>query len=294
MSKSELKEPVGIAACLFFVAVVFLTGPAAADWPEPAERSGTTLPEIRTISALVEAGGIYVRQVEGLSNDSTGIFEGMLTWNLRLIGNLGLFGEHAISKMWWDNISILAFGHEVGIRFLFGPYLVFEAAYLGHRVEYEWVDDSLWSVGGVYDHGAEVGIWGHFEPFSRLRLEGHLLGRKFAEPADEDSYSYTDQIVFGLGLRAHFMPVDRHAVVIELETLRVYRGTKRRPGVEATTWNTLGSVFWRSSLTDRFGIQLGARVSTNWLCGEVPMLEIKRSMINEPMAKILVGFYFLI
>ena len=33
-------------------------------------------------------------------------------------------------------------------------------------------------------------------------------------------------------------------------------------------------------------------ISTNLLVGQVPMLELKRSMINEPMAMGTVGIYF--
>jgi hypothetical protein len=196
--------------------------------------------------------------------------------------------------MWWANISILSFGHEVGARFLFGPFLAFEAAYLGHRIEYEWVDGNVWSVGGLNDHGAEVGMWAHFEPHPRIRLEAHLFGRRFQEPKRETSFSYVDQIVYAFGLRAATMVFNGHFAEAEVETLRVYRRGRRRAGVEETTWNTTGTLLWRSSISPRFGVQAGVFASTNWWCGIVPMLEYKRSMIDEPEVKFFAGFYFFI
>ena len=82
-----------------------------------------------------------------------------------------------------------------------------------------------------------------------------------------------------------------HALVLELETLRTQRGNPRA-GVDRVTWNVKGTIQWRSQLTDRFGIQIGGRVYTNLLVGEVPMLELKRSMIDEPMAMGTLGVYF--
>ncbi len=282
-----------------FAVALFVASSAEAQWPTPAERSGVTLPAPRTISALLEISGIYVPHVENLSGGPTGVLDGTLTWNFRLVGGLGLFGEHAVSRMWWEDlsdtkISLLTFGHEVGARYMFGPHLVFEAAYLGHRIEYIWIDGNPWTVGGDHDHGAEVGLWGHIEPWSKVRFEGHLFGRKFAEPARDDTHAYTDQLVFGMGLRSHLRLFKRHSVVIELEALRVYRGNHRRMGVDEVTWNILGALFWRVGLGERYGVQLGARASTSWACGEIPMLEYKRSMIDEPMARLIVGFYFLI
>ncbi|MCP4677465.1 MAG: hypothetical protein GY854_18520 [Deltaproteobacteria bacterium] len=295
MNDKNLKTKLILAVC----AMMFLPIESTADWPAPAIRSGTTLPEPRTISALAQISGVYVPQVEGLSSDSTGIIGGTLVWNIRLIGDLGLFGMHSISGMGWkdssDNeIRILTFGHEVGARFLLGPYLSFEAAYLGHRIEYIWLNGDPWTLGGDHDHGGEIGTWGHFEPFDKVRLAGHLLARKFAEPTGDGQKSYTDQLVFGMGLGVQIMPWNGHALALTLETLRIYRGNQRRAGVEETTWNVLGKIMWRSALAEKFGLQLGMRASTSWLCGEVPMLEYKRSMIDEPMAELFAGIYFFI
>jgi hypothetical protein len=74
----------------------------------------------------------------------------------------------------------------------------------------------------------------------------------------------------------------------------VYRRGRRRAGVEETTWNTTGTLLWRSSISPRFGVQAGVFASTNWWCGIVPMLEYKRSMIDEPEVKFFAGFYFFI
>ena len=65
-----------------------------------------------------------------------------------------------------------------------------------------------------------------------------------------------------------------------------------RTGVDRVTWNVKGVIQWRSQLTDRFGLQIGVRATTNLLVGEVPMLELKRSMIDEPMAMGTLGAYF--
>lgn len=278
------------------LAALFFAGRAAAesDWPEPAARSGVTLPGPGTLAARTDLGGIWVKEVEGLSNDSTGVMEGSLTWNFRLFGPIGIFGKHDLSRMWWDNISLLTFGHEVGARFLFGPVLVFEAAYLTHRIEYEWIDGDPWTVGGLNDHGAEVGMWARLEPHSRIRLQAHTFGRRFMEPRSDRSFSYVDQVVFGLGLRTTLKVFKKQFVEVEVEALRVYRRGRRRAGVEEVTWNTVGTFQWRSAIHERFGLQAGVTASTNWMCGMVPMLEYKRSMIDEPQAKFFAGFYFFI
>ena len=85
--------------------------------------------------------------------------------------------------------------------------------------------------------------------------------------------------------------MDGHALVLELETLRAVRA-QPRVGVDRVTWNVLGEVAWRARLTDRLGLRIGVRVSTHLLVGEVPMLELKRSMIDEPMALGSAGIYF--
>ncbi len=297
---SDKKKKMSSSFAMYVVvAVLSLPAESMADWPEPAVRTGTNLPEARTISALAQVAGVYVPQVEGLSGGPTGIIGGTLVWNLRIIGNLGLFGKHSISGMGWEDssnneIRILTFGHEVGARFLLGPYLSFEAAYLGHRIEYIWLDGDPWTLGGDHDHGGEIGMWGHFEPFGKMRLAGHLLVRKFAEPTGDGQKSYTDQLVFGMGLGVQIMLHPGHALVLDLETLRVYRGIQRRLGVEEATWNVLGKIMWRWALAEKFGLQFGIRASTSWLCGEVPMLEYKRSMIDEPMTELFAGIYFFI
>jgi hypothetical protein len=136
----------------------------------------------------------------------------------------------------------------------------------------------------VIDRGLELGSWLRFEPHRRLLLEAHLVGRIFEVYRDT-------QGVTGIGLRASISPWSGHAMVVEIEALRVIR-TRPRIGVDRVTWNVLGEVGWRSQLTPSFGIGIGARLSTNLLVGEVPMLELKRSMIDEPMAMASIGAWF--
>ena len=269
--------------------------PSPEVWPELAERSGTALPDQGAIAALTELVGVYVPAVEGLSTSTTSLWGGGLTWNVRLYKNVGLYGAHEIGRMSWEDtskISLLTMGHAVGLRYLFGPILAFEAGYLGHRVEYEWVDGDPWSLGGVFDHGAEVGILSRFAPMSRLRVKSRLLGRVFAEPKSENAKNYSEQLVYGLDLSAEIMPIDGHVAVLGIEVLRVYRGPMRREGVEEITWNVVGKFLWRSLLTDHLGWQVSIEGSTNWFCGIAPMLELKRSMVDEPMAEMKLGLFF--
>jgi hypothetical protein len=186
--------------------------------------------------------------------------------------------------MRWANVRLLNLGTEAGLRARATPWIAFEFAYLGHRAEKQWIDDKAIALGGVRDHGLEGGIWLLFEPFSRLRLEPHVHGRYFRVFKD-------DHGVLGLGLRASILPLDGHAIVLELETLRTERG-EPRSGVDRVTWNVKGTILWRSQLTEAFGFQIGARATTNLLVGEVPMLELKRSMIDEPMAMGILGVHF--
>ncbi len=258
----------------------------------PATRSGRHLPEKRTVDVRMDAVGIYVPRVEALSNGNTRIFGGTLIWNYRLGDTIGVFGQHMLSTMGWKNISLLAFGHEVGTRFHLGDYLAFEAAYLVHRIEYEWVDGEPWSIGGLHDHGVEVGMWGHLKPLGRLHLAGHLFGRQFFEPPSSSAKSYTTQLVFGAGVRSNFSVTTKHQIEVEIALLRVYRGPGHRIGTPEITWNTLGTALWRTALDKRFGIHAGMRAATHWWCGSIPMLELKRSMIDEPMVEIFIGIYF--
>ncbi len=278
--------------------VLILTA-AEASWPNPPIRSGTTLPHDRRLSAKIHAAGVYVPEVEEANAENTAIVEGVLTWNLRLVGGLGLFGKHNISRMWWKQVSstsssdmsLLYLGTEVGLRFLCCKYLAFEAAYLGHRTEKTWIAEEGgnaidYTPGGVKDNGGEVGIWGRYDPLPILRLEGHLFGRAF-RVYNEDQY------VLGMGIRLSVMPKKGHSILFDVEVLGVHR-TNPRPGVDTSTWNTIGTLQWNADLTSWLGIQLGVRVSSNWLSGEVPMLELKRSMIDVPMATGFIGFYFFI
>ncbi|MDD5306089.1 MAG: hypothetical protein PHU25_02095 [Deltaproteobacteria bacterium] len=269
--------------------LLLVAGTARADWPNPPERSGASLPGPRDLSVAAFASGVYVPEVSGLASGDTGVLEGSLTWSFAPWRSFGLFGRHTIAGMWWGNLTILTLGSEAGARWLATRRLAVEAAYLGHRAEHQWVerdDGSQMSValGGIRDHGGELGTWLRLEPFSRLRLEGHLLGRVFRVYDDT-------QGALGVGLRASVMPADGQAVVLEVTLIDAIR-ERPRHGVDHSTLNVLGAVSYRIDLTHRVGLELGARMSTNMLCGEVPMLELKRSMISEPMLMGQAGVYF--
>lgn len=287
--------------CLIVLAgIVALAGPLLADtgWPAPAVRSGATLPEARRVAAALDGGGAYLASSESAGGASTGILVGRLTWNARIIGPLGAFGQHEVSGLWWGDISMLAFGHEVGLRLVPLPFLAVEAAYLGHRAEYEWVDGDPWALGGVFDHGAELGVVGRVVLAGQIALRGRLLGRYFGEPdpkgSDDAQHYADDQWVVGFGLGAAVMPWDGHVLEVGAEVLYVNRAGRLREGVEEITWNIAVSGTWRSNLTERFGLALEVRVSTDMLAGMAPMMEIKRSVVNEPMATATAGVYFTI
>lgn len=261
--------------------------------PTPlATRSGITLPPPRVVAAHLEIGGIYVPRNSQLIDHDTGMLEGSFTWNYSLFEKLGLFGRHSLAGMWWGEVSILTMGHEVGARLLLGPHLVFEVAYLGHRAEYEWLKGDPFSLGGVNDHGVEVGAWAHARFFHKLLLEGNLLFRRFDTPTGRDSASFTDQLVFGFGLRATIQILRNHEILLSSELLRAFRADYSRVGVEKITCNTVGTISWRTRFPRELALEFGLSLTTNWYTGIIPMLEIKRSMIDEPMARGFFRFYF--
>ena len=134
------------------------------------------------------------------------------------------------------------------------------------------------------DNGAEVAADWKFEPIRRFRIEARLVGRIFGVYNDT-------QGVTGLGLRLSFLPADGHALVAGAQALRVVRSLPRS-GVEQVTLNVVGSAYWEWRIADAVGLLLGAKISTNLMVGQVPMLELKRSMIDEPMALGTLGVYF--
>ncbi len=257
---------------------------ARADWPNPAVRSGGYLPPVRHVAVALNASGAYVPQVGNLAADTSAVLEGGLTWNFAFDKRAGLFGHHTIGGMWCDNVSLLSLSHEVGVRFPLIDVFTLEAAYLTHRVDSAWTDGLKIRPGGVMDSGGELGFWLHFSPMRRLKIEPHVFGRVFGV--------YNDvQGVTGVGLRTSVMLFDGHVLGAEIQLLPTIRH-EPRDGVEKVTWNVIGSIFWRSRITGDFGLQIGGMISTNLLVGQVPMLELRRSMINEPMAMGTLGIYF--
>jgi hypothetical protein len=265
-------------------AVSAAASPALADWPEPALRSGPWLPPARELALAVDAGGAWVPQMTGLTRDETGILQGRATWNYAPWERVGAFGRHGLGGMWWGNLGLLTREHEIGLRVLASRAVTLEAAYLGHRSDKQWIDGDEWAIGGVIDHGAELSGWARIEPHPGVRLDLHLLGRWF------DVYS-DHQIVGGGGARLGLLFADGHAAVLELHALWVVR-QEPRTGVDRTSWNVIGELAWRSRISGSFGVQIGARLTTNLLVGEAPMLELKRAMIGEPMAMGTLGAWF--
>jgi len=269
---------IAASACLLYSAGV------AAQWPQPAGRSAGYLPASRDLDIMLSGSGAYVPHVSNLSSDSSGVLFGEMVWNYAFVKRLGLYGQHSIMGMWWANVALLGLGHEIGVRYLCTDLLTFEAGYLGHRVDRGWVDGHETRPGGVVDNGGEISARLRFEPLSRLRVEGRFVSRIFRVYNDT-------QGVTGLSLRVSFLPVNGHSVELELEGLRTVRSLPR-PGVEQVTWNVVGAVRWLGEITPRMGIAIGGRISTNLMVGQVPMLELKRSMIDEPMALVTLGIYF--
>ncbi len=176
--------------------------------------------------------------------------------------------------------------HATGFRFVPAKNIALETAYLSHRVDKTWVDDFELDPGGVKDFGGEISVWFSQSWLRRLKTEIGLIGRLF------DVYR-ENQSVLGMNGRISILAASGHAATMELKVLRVFRSDPR-VGVDQVTWNTIGSLYWQSMLTDFFGIKAGGLLSANLLVGEVPMLELRRSMIGEPMALAELGLIFII
>jgi hypothetical protein len=275
------RAPAALAAVLACLA------PAASlaeEWPDPAERSGPRLPAPKEVTATAVARGAYVPASDATGEEAASTFGGSLSWCFAPVRRLGLYGRHELVSYRWANVTLLSFGHEVGLRLLAARHLTLEAAYLTHRVSRAWIDDFEASPGGVEDRGAELGAWLPFAPHESVRIDVHLIGRLF------DVYRDT-QGAFGGGARLSLLVADGHALVVELTAVRAQR-SRPRAGVDETTWNLFAEASWRSLLTPRFGLLIGARLTTSMLVGEEPMLELKRSMIEEPMGVAYLGMFF--
>lgn len=272
----------GVAAAIAAFALCAPLASQADAWPAPVERSGPDVPAPREIDALAALQGAYVPA--GALPKATGTFGGVFTWCFAPVARLGLFGRHEVFGLVWGNLSMLAVGHELGLRYAAARHLSFETAFLTHRVDRVWVDDFETRPGGVSDIGGEAGVWFPFAPHGRIRLDAHLLLRMF------DVYKDT-QGALGTGARVTLLVARGHSVALELTAIRAQR-SRPRAGVDRTTWNAIGDVSWRFRLKGRLGGLVGARVSTSMLVGVQPMLELKRSMIEEPMAVGYLGLYF--
>jgi hypothetical protein len=274
--------------------LVLFAGELGAAEAAPPERTGATLPEGRNVAVEVDMGGMYTGNPRGFAGDKAGILGGDALWNFRLVSGLGVFGKHLARSVILDNVTLLLVGHEVGLRLLLQGHLSLEAAYLTHRFEYQWVDGHPFGAGGLFDHGVELGAWGHLRPLDRLELAAHLLGRYFGEPNLKNGHHFADgHWVMGLGFRMIVEIAEGFRVSTELETLRVYRMYPSK-GVEEVTWNTSGAIYLIAALTSWLGLRVGADVSTDMYAGRMPVFETKRSMINAPMATGWLGAFFVL
>jgi hypothetical protein len=271
-----------LVAAVFCVSLAPEAG--AADWPVQAERSGPRLTLPREIAATAVIRGAYVPEASAAVPGSTGTIGGAITWSFAPFARLGLFGRHELEGYFWANVALLAIGHEAGLRFSAARHLAFEAAYLSHRVSRVWIDDFETRPGGVSDMGGELGAWLPFAPHERIRLDLHVVSRIFEVYKDTQS-------VLGGGVRLSLLVARDSEVVVELTLLRAAR-SRPRSEVDVTTWNVIGEASLRSRLTRGLGLLIGARLSTSMLVGEQPMLELKRSMIEEPMGVAYAGMSF--
>ncbi|MBN2340770.1 MAG: hypothetical protein JXX29_11300 [Deltaproteobacteria bacterium] len=272
---------------LLFVTVLLISITASAGsakWPKRAERSGLDLPETRSFGVSSYMGGAYIPQIGGKSSGDSLVLAPGVVWNFAFSKKLGLFGMHDLNIFRWANVKMLAMGHEAGVRLRWNEHWSVETAYVTHRTEVLWVDDYKSYPGGVLDHGAEVGTWIQGEPISRFRLSLHVMGRIFSV--------YTDkQGVLGHEWRMALLPWDGHTLILAVEFFEVWRQDPRA-GVDKFTHNTVAHMEWRSQIKNSFGFFISAMVSLNMQVGEVPMLELKRSMIGEPMGLGTVGLFF--
>lgn len=294
-AQTRRKNTLAFAVVFAGVATFFQTNSVFADEavyiPGP-ERSAPILPPPRFVAASLSAHGAYIPKVKNLSSGRTGAFGGRLTWNFAFTEKLGLFGEHGSTVYRWSDVGLMTFGHEVGVRFLPIPQTGIELAYLTHRADHQWIEDNHLALGGVSDQGVELAAGQDLSILEGLTIRLGLRGRYFFGPRDHDgSHGYAaQQLVAGAVAGALIRPLPGHELLVSAEALVVKR-FEPREGVEAVTVNLLGLLRWRSHFTEFLGLEAGARVSTNLLVGAEPMLELKRSMIGEPMGMGFLGLF---
>jgi len=253
-------------------------------WPYPAERSGPFLPKARELRAALLVQGAYIPSSSSTGDARAATLGGVLGWCFAPFERLGLFGLHELEGYWWANVTLMAHGNVLGLRYVAARHLTFEGAFLSHRVPRVWIDDLETRPGGVADNGGELGVWLPFSPHPRIRIELHLISRAF------EVYKDT-QGVLGGGLRLSLLIGRRTSLELELTLLRTTR-SRPRAGVEDTTSNVIGEACLRTELARSLGMLLGAKLTTSMLVGEQPMLELKRSMIDEPMGLAYAGVTF--
>ncbi|MCU0662723.1 MAG: hypothetical protein MUC50_10405 [Myxococcota bacterium] len=288
-----------VAAPCFLASLLVCTATLAEPlWPRTPERTGLITPNPLLASVELGLEGLYVPQQAGLSSGDTAMFGGTALWNAGPWSMVCLFGTHSVTGMWWSNVVLVSLLNEVGVRLLPIGRVSVELAYLSHRIEHQWVDKTYFAVGGVRDHGVELGAWGRALDLPWLRFDAHLFGRYFFEPngrgsGGQEAHQYTDdETVLGVALRLELLPKGGQALRLELNELLTFRPHHDIRGTDPFTFNTIGLVEYRALLLPRFGLHARVRISSNMFVGEQPMLELKRSMIDEPTGSLLLGAYF--
>jgi hypothetical protein len=261
----------------FFVALALFLFPLetyAQTWVATPQRWGNFVPTPRQVAVALEGGGAIARFNLGNVDATATLGRGTITWNLALWPWFCVIGQHAITHYSWSNVRMLTLGDEVGVRIIPFEKFSIQALYLGHRLEQEWIDDKPFAIGGVRDHGVELGT-AYQILFDRLSVEPQAIIRYFK--AFRDDYA-----VVGAGVRLALRLTDGQELVSEstlLENFRIHPHT----GLPAKTTNALGELRWQMELIDRLAIQVGARASRRLLVGVEPMLELRISMVNEPL-----------
>jgi hypothetical protein len=263
--------------------IIFSLNARAEIWPVKAEETGLVSPEPKKVIYTLSANGIYIPQIEGLSNAQTIFVQGNLVWNFTLCKKLTLFGAHNGGVMHFDNVTLINTGSRFGVRFLGLKNFSLETAYLHHKVDTTFVDGIKIYPAGVFDRGVETGMWISVDRIRNILFNFHLFGRYFSVYTE-------DQLVGGYAFELLLLPKDGLSLTFGVEFLEVFRLNKRT-GVDFFTHNAVGKIEWKMLFNNSTGMFAGIRMSSDLLTGSVPMLELKRSMIGEPMGYAELGIF---
>jgi hypothetical protein len=247
----------------------------AQTWVAVPQRWGNFVPTPRQVAVAIEGGGAIAQLNLGKEKAYATLGRGAITWNLALWPWLCVFGQHAVTTYSWSNDRLLTIGNEVGVRVIPVEKLSLQAVYLGHRLEQEWISDTSFAVGGVRDHGLEIEAAYQFLLFERLSIEPQMILRYFKAFLD-------DYYVAGAGLRLALRLTEAQEFIAEATLLANFR-VHPRAGLPAQTINPLGELRWQMTLVEPLVLQVGVRASRHLLVGVEPMLELKGTMMNDPL-----------